>query len=542
MPPIECLRDRFPGLRIERVIGSGGMGAVYRAVQVELDRPVAVKILPQHLSGDPRFVERFRREAKALAKLDHPNIVRVFDSGIVDGMCYITMELVEGTNLREAMQADAIDPEAVLRIIPAICDGLAYAHDVGIVHRDIKPENILLAEGGKIRIADFGLAKLTDSDPAYDASLTHTGTRLGTPRYMAPEQYDGGKVDRRADIYSLGVVLYEMLTGEVPMGSFAMPSEAVGTDARIDSVIRKTLQRRPDDRYQSAQQLSEELSSIGHGNPSANAPTFGVAASALQSHSIPQAVTPGLANSGNSRVIRYRSKAELFGLPVIDVALGRDSRTGREGIAKGIIAIGDRAVGGLAVGGASVGVVAIGGAAIGMNAFGGAAVGLQLAVGGAAVSGGVSLGGAAIGLASFASASLGVLVFERTHGMAGLVGMMDIFKGVNLNAPEASIERLLSSPFAPWIIDAGLMQLFLGPILMVLFLATYAVTKHQSLQGTTPSSADATNSSLGETPDNSGLTQAVTWTAVVTALSIAAFIALATLNHFFVPVSFLPVS
>jgi serine/threonine protein kinase len=183
-----------------------------------LDRTVALKILPPEVGSDPAFAERFTREAQALAKLTHPNIVMVFDFGETNGYYYFVMEYVDGINLRQSLQLGHVSAEEALAIIPQICDALQYAHDEGIVHRDIKPENVLLDRRGRVKIADFGLAKLVGATQS-GLSLTGTQQVMGTPHYMAPEQMERpATVDHRADIYSLGVVFYELLTGELPLG------------------------------------------------------------------------------------------------------------------------------------------------------------------------------------------------------------------------------------------------------------------------------------------------------------------------------------
>jgi serine/threonine protein kinase len=211
------IAKHFPQLEILDLLGQGGMGMVYKARQPQLDRFIALKILSPHLSQDPAFAERFNREAKALARLNHPNIVGVFDFGKAGEFYYFLMEFVDGLNLSQMEQAKKrLAPEQALAIVPKICDALQYAHDEGVVHRDIKPGNILVDRKGRVKIADFGLAKLAGQERE-DFSITQSRMTLGTPQYMAPEQFeDPQKVDHRADIYSLGVVFYEMLTGELP--------------------------------------------------------------------------------------------------------------------------------------------------------------------------------------------------------------------------------------------------------------------------------------------------------------------------------------
>jgi serine/threonine protein kinase len=245
------------------------MGAVYKARQTKLDRLVAVKVLPPEVARDPAFAERFTREARSLARLNHPNIVMVFDFGEADGLFYFSMEFVDGRNVRQLLQADELTPARALQIVPQVCDALGYAHDEGIVHRDIKPENILLDRKGRVKIADFGLAKLVGLTPAY---LTLTGAHevMGTLYYMAPEQTRRSHlVDHRADLYSLGVVFYEMLTGELPLGRFAPPSHKAPMDARLDPVVLRALAREPENRYQDAGELKRDVDLIAGGGPAA---------------------------------------------------------------------------------------------------------------------------------------------------------------------------------------------------------------------------------------------------------------------------------
>ena len=261
-PPIDDLADRFPQLEILELLGQGGMGAVYKARQRNLDRLVAVKILPPEVGADPAFAERFVREAHALAKLSHPHIVAVHDSGKSGEFCYLIMEYVDGVNLRQAMQADQLGPDEALAIVPQICDALQYAHDQGIVHRDIKPENILVTGQGHVKIADFGLARLLTHSPA-ERTLTATHQVMGTVHYMAPEQMQGSHLaDHRADIYSLGVVFYEMLTGQLPLGRFEPPSKKVQIDVRLDEVVLRSLESEPGRRYQCAGEVRSDVDSI----------------------------------------------------------------------------------------------------------------------------------------------------------------------------------------------------------------------------------------------------------------------------------------
>ena len=265
LPCIEDIAKLFPSLEIIKLLGAGGMGAVYKARQKGLDRVVALKILPKEFDHDVKFALRFTREARTLAKLNHPNIVSVFEFGNVQDIYYFLMEYVDGSTLRDVVRAGQLAPEHALAIVPHLCDALQYAHDQGFVHRDIKPENILMAKDGAVKIADFGLSRIVgkENQGTAQASLTQTHQVLGTPRYMAPEQFEGShNVDHRADIYSLGVVFYEMLTGELPVGRFEPPSQKVHVDVRIDEVVLRTLEIEPQRRYQAASEIKSELQSI----------------------------------------------------------------------------------------------------------------------------------------------------------------------------------------------------------------------------------------------------------------------------------------
>jgi serine/threonine protein kinase len=274
VPPVpQSLAAHFPQLEILEVLGHGGMGAVYKARQSKLDRIVALKIIRPESADDPTFAERFNREARTLARLSHPNIVAVHDFGEVTlseadasgkprPLYYFLMEYVDGANLRQLMEAGAVKPDQALAIIPQICEALQFAHDEGIVHRDIKPENVLIDTRGRVKIADFGLAKLAARTPG-DFTLTATHQVMGTPRYMAPEQMTGSHhVDHRADIYSLGVVFYELLTGEVPMGQFDPPSKRAPIDARLDGIVLRALAREPERRFQRASELKSSVEVI----------------------------------------------------------------------------------------------------------------------------------------------------------------------------------------------------------------------------------------------------------------------------------------
>jgi hypothetical protein len=197
-----------------------------------------------------------------MAMLTHPHVVAVYDFGETDGLYYFLMEFVDGVNLRRLLNDGKLAPAEALAIVPQVCDALQYAHDMGVVHRDIKPENILLDRRGQVKIADFGIAKLVGKE-ANDLTLTGAGQVVGTPQYMAPEQVEHPlQVDHRADIYSLGVVFYQMLTGELPIGRFAPPSKKVQIDVRLDEVVLRALEKEPERRYQQASEIKTRVETI----------------------------------------------------------------------------------------------------------------------------------------------------------------------------------------------------------------------------------------------------------------------------------------
>jgi len=245
-PSPEEIADKFPQFEITECLGRGGMGVVYKALQKSLNRTVAIKILAPERVGNEKFAERFTREARTLARLNHPNIVTVFDHGETDGLFYIVMEFVDGVNLRDLLRDGRLAPKQALSIVPPVCEALQYAHDKGVVHRDIKPENLLLDREGRIKIADFGIA----------AMIGASSETSGTPPYMAPEQADAARdVDHRADIYALGVVLYEMLTGERPRIPMPRPSGNAATNDGIDAMVRRAMSPDPEERFQTAEEL-----------------------------------------------------------------------------------------------------------------------------------------------------------------------------------------------------------------------------------------------------------------------------------------------
>ena len=269
-PAIGDLATAFPQLEIIELIGRGGMGAVYKARQKSLGRLVALKILPPRHAAIPSFAERFSREAQALAELNHPNIVTVHDFGRAGEFFFLMMEYIDGVNLRQAMMAGRFTPPQALAIVPPICEALQFAHDRGIVHRDVKPENLLLDKAGHVKIADFGIARIMGAglDPASGVAVSDSpgltqDSVLGTPRYMAPEQAaHPAQADHRADIYSLGVVLYELLTGELPVGRFEPPSRRVQIDVRLDAIVLRALEHTPELRYQTIGEMRTQVMAV----------------------------------------------------------------------------------------------------------------------------------------------------------------------------------------------------------------------------------------------------------------------------------------
>lgn len=261
LPPIDQIASAFPHFEILELIGQGGMGAVYKVRQKDLDRIVALKILPPTIGQSSEFSERFTREARALAKLNHPGIVTIHEFGQRDGLHFILMEFVDGANLAQLMRTSRISPREALAIVPQVCDALQYAHDQGLVHRDIKPENLLIDRQGRVKVADFGIAKViatvcdlsTSETTTGSANQTIAGKIMGTPQYMAPEQMDHpSEVDHRADIYALGVVFYQMLTGELPNKDLQAPSKKVHIDVRLDEIVLRAMEKEPQMRYQTA--------------------------------------------------------------------------------------------------------------------------------------------------------------------------------------------------------------------------------------------------------------------------------------------------
>jgi serine/threonine protein kinase len=426
-PTIPDLARLFPQLEILELIGKGGMGAVYKARQPALDRFVALKILAPRSGGDLDFAERFTREARALAKLSHPNIVGVYDFGRADlplgqdaqqrvpttPLHYFIMEFVDGPNLRQIEQAGKLSPREALEIIPQICAALQFAHDEGIVHRDIKPENILLDKRGRVKIADFGLAKILGQEPK-DFRLTGVRDVVGTPHYMSPEQIEKPQtVDHRADIYSLGVVFYEMLTGELPLGKFQPPSSCargMQIDVRLDEVVLRSLEKEPERRYQQVSEVKTRVETIANsqGGPVANA--------------------GATLNPSPGR--DYRTKQSFFGLPLVHVAWGVDPVTHRPREAKGLLAVGPKAKGLIAVGIEAYGLMAAG-----------------LIAGGIFPVGLLAFGVLSVGLVAYGIISTGLLAIALIH-CVGLVSLANHSVGLVHFGIDAPVFFLLGLPIA----------------------------------------------------------------------------------------------
>ena len=274
LPPMtpEELAPHFPQLEILECLGRGGMGVVYKARQKSLNRLVALKLLAPERVQDTGFAERFEKEAHALAALNHPHIVTIYDFGRIPSspvsqlpIYFLLMELVGGVNLRQAMKAGRFTPEQALAIVPPVCEALQYAHEHGIVHRDIKPENLLLDKEGRIKIADFGIAKIL-GEPTTSLGVAESQP-AGTPQYMAPEQKEQRTTDHRADIYSLGVVLYELLTGELPADKLQPPSRKVQMDVRLDEIVLRALEQTPALRYQTAVEFRTQVETVARAAP-----------------------------------------------------------------------------------------------------------------------------------------------------------------------------------------------------------------------------------------------------------------------------------
>ena len=284
-PPVAAITTppQMPGERyigkyhVKRELGRGGMGTVYLAEQPGLGREVAIKQLLQ--TADPLALRRFLQEAQVMARASHPNLVQVHDIELMGTENYIVLEFVRGKSLRDWIMQGPIPPPQVFAIMRGMLLALDYAHKRAIVHRDMKPENVLISDDGMVKVTDFGIARLMD-DPGVGGTATKTGTTVGTPQYMSPEQVASSKVDGRSDLYSAGIVFYELVTGQPPFtaseadGPFTLMAKHVqappkppsvfqpGLDPTLEAIILKSLSKRPEDRFQTGQEFDDAISSV----------------------------------------------------------------------------------------------------------------------------------------------------------------------------------------------------------------------------------------------------------------------------------------
>jgi eukaryotic-like serine/threonine-protein kinase len=277
-PPIDGTRQ-IGKYRIKSELGRGGMGAVYLAEQMGLGREVAIKELIPSAAADPTALARFMQEAQVMARTSHPNLVQVHDFEQIGEANYIVLEFVRGKSLRDWVNQAAIPLPQTFAVMHGVLQALDYAHKRSIVHRDMKPENVLLSDEGAVKVADFGIARLTD-DSGAGSTATKTGTTVGTPQYMSPEQVASSKVDGRSDLYSAGIMFYELVVGQPPFtaseadGPFTLMAKHVqappkppsvhkpGLDLRLEEVILKSLSKRPEERYQTGQEFDDAMSRV----------------------------------------------------------------------------------------------------------------------------------------------------------------------------------------------------------------------------------------------------------------------------------------
>jgi serine/threonine-protein kinase len=281
MSPVEAFQQSDPLVgsvldgryRVDTMIATGGMSAVYRGLDMRLDRPVALKVMDSRYAGDTQFMTRFQREARAVARLKNPGLVAVYDQGIDGQHPFLVMELVEGGTLRELLrERGPMPPHAVAAVLAPVLGGLAVAHRAGLVHRDIKPENVLISDDGEVKIADFGLVRAVA-----EAKITSTSVILGTAAYLSPEQVSTGDADPRSDVYSVGILAYELLTGDTPFtGDSALavayqrmdsdvpaPSTVIaGVPAQFDDLVLRATAREPGERYADAQDMADDLEAV----------------------------------------------------------------------------------------------------------------------------------------------------------------------------------------------------------------------------------------------------------------------------------------
>jgi serine/threonine protein kinase len=317
--------------RVEGELGRGGMAKVYRGTDNVLGRPVAVKVLSPQYAQDANFVTRFRREAQAAARLNHPNLVQVYDTGSDDGVHYIVMEYVEAKTLADYLTGGGrIMPERAVELAEAVCDALSVAHAQGVIHRDVKPANIMVTRDGHVKVTDFGIARVTTNE-----TVEQTAAVLGTASYLSPEQAQGGAIDQRSDLYSLGCVLFEMLTGRPPFTADSpvavaskhvleqpIPPSRLNPDIspQLDAVAMRALAKNPDNRYQSAAEMKEDLERARQGMPVMATPLLPDAPQTTQvihrADPRPTSVMPAGVASAPARPPRDRTPGWLIALIV----------------------------------------------------------------------------------------------------------------------------------------------------------------------------------------------------------------------------------
>ena len=439
-PPALAAGSVLGGYQVRELLGRGGMAHIFRAYDERLRRDVALKVLRPGLTLDPRHVDRFHREATAIARLSHPHVIQVHDVGEEDGLHYIAMEWIDGKNLdqvfrsmpgdrawtgsdllralgREASESTPLPFEQIFAgLMLQVAQGVAAAHAAGLVHRDLKPSNILIHPDGRAIVADFGLAK-GDTDPA----LSLTGELIGTPHYMSPEQVaqtsDG--IDARSDIYSLGVTLYEGLAGRRPhRGETTLkvldsiqneqpdPIRACvpARTRNAQAIVTRAMAKDPAQRHRSAAELVEDLEALAAG---LRAPSLALAGG------WPRRMFAGMGRVLSGRPLEYISSLRFAGLPLIHVRFAGRNAGARRRPAKGIIAIGSVAVGGIAIGG-----IAMGGFACGVVSLGLVTLGAALAVGGLAIGMGCGLGALATGGMAAGYAAVGGMT-AANYSIAG---------------------------------------------------------------------------------------------------------------------------
>lgn len=412
--PSSAQEPRFGNYQVLDEIARGGMGVVYRAHDLSLDRVVALKtILAGNLASDADVI-RFRAEAEAAASLSHSAIVPIFEVGRAHDLHYFAMAYVDGESLAKRIERSPMSNRDAAMLLRKIADAIAYAHQRGVIHRDLKPANVLLDRSGAPHITDFGLAKRSDKE----SQLTMSGQILGTPSYMPPEQAEGKQeIGPAADVYALGGILYAMLTGRPPfLGTSAIetihqvlerdptnPTQIKSTiDRDLETICLKCLQKRPADRYSSVSEVIAELDRYLRGEPIQARPV-----------SAWELIRRYHTTLHKNQTIRVRTSRGIANLPWVAISKGPDEETGEtRGFAQGVIAIGDDAVGVFAFGDRALGLFAWGGIALGLLAVGTRAVGV------------VAFGLFGIGFVSWAAFSLGYLAFGAVAvGWAAVGGL-----------------------------------------------------------------------------------------------------------------------